>query len=273
MSRTLPTKTIPFLQNPSRMTPHSRWLTACWIVITPREITSQTTVSRGLPVLGKKGTIFRLLAPEEIPETQNHEWAEYDSLQKRLADKVKEFAKVGEEARALGNLVTGIAIDTVNPNKTAKDILNTFGSRAGTSVTRAKVDTPLVYHNSQRRSFLLTFTLANLSAEDDIVQIVKLFQQYAAAEAPGAGSIFYDPPYVFNLKSYPDTRLIDMPYAALESVQATYKAPFKNGMPSTCELNLEFKDIEPLFANTIKTHSLIDVVTEGIPEGVKGIFR
>lgn len=273
MARQLPKKTIPYIQNPSRMTPHARWITACWIVITPREITSQTTMSRGLPVLGKKGTIFRFLAPEELPDTQNHEWAEYDSLQKRLADKVKQFAKIGEEGRALTNAVKKIAKDTINPNKTAKSIYNNLPGAAATSVTRAKVDAPLVYMSSQRRSFLLNFTLANLSAEDDIVQIVKLFQQYAAAEAPGAGSIFYDPPYVFNLKSYPDTRLIDMPYAALESVQATYKAPFKNGMPSTCELNLEFKDIEPLFANTIKTHSLIDVVTEGIPDSVKSIFR
>ena len=272
MSRTLPTKTIPYIQNPSRMTPHARWINACWVVITPREVTSQTTVSRGLPVLGKKGTIFRFLAPEEIPENQNHEWAEYDSLQKRLADKVREFAKVGEEARALSGLAKKTFSDAIDSTKTAKDIFTTFGSAAGTGVTRAKVDAPLVYMNSQRRSFLLTFTLANLSAEDDIVQIVKLFQQYAAAEAPGAGSIFYDPPYVFSLKSFPDTRLIDMPYAALESVQATYKAPYKNGMPSHCELNLEFKDIEPLFANTIKTHSLINVISD-MAESVTGVFK
>jgi hypothetical protein len=48
-----------------------------------------------------------------------------------------------------------------------------------------------------------------------------------------------------------------MQAAALTSVQATYKAPFVNGVPVWADLHLTFTDIEPLttasFSNNIST--------------------
>jgi len=261
MARTLPPRTIPYIQHPSRSVPQALFATANWIVLVPREITSQTTISRGVPTLGRKGTVFRFLAPEEIPETQNHSWDEYESVQKRIAEKVREFAKIGEEANAVARAGINTGKELVNTDRSASRWYNSLGSIAGTEVIRAKVDTPLVYQNSERREFTLTFDIVNIAAEEDVVRTVKLLQQYAAPESPGTGSISYQPPFVFSVNSTPDTRIVDMRYAALTSIQSTYKPPYLFGRPMHVELTLTFRDIEPLFANTIRYTSLINVIS------------
>lgn len=258
--RTIPEKTIDNVQIPSNIQQAS-FSNANWIVMTPREITSQTTITRGLPLLGKKGTVFKFLAPEEITDTQNHEWDVYESVQKRIAEKVREFAKIGEEGSSVIKAAINTGKEAINPERSASRWYNSLGRIAGTEVIRAKVDTPLVYANSERRNFTLTFNLLNVSITDDIVRTVKLLQQYAAPESPGVGSISFQPPFIFSVASTPDQRIVNLKYAALRSVQSTYRPPYIQGTPMHVELTLEFQDIEPLFANAIRYTSKVNVVT------------
>lgn len=259
MARKLPETNKTNITIPSQGVPHTLFKDAMWIEMIPREISSQTTLSRGLPSLGKRGTIFKFIAPLEIAETQNHVWDEYDSLQKRLAEKVRDFAKIGEDAKALLKVGKNVVSEIYNPEGSARNLYNSLGGIAATGVVRAKVDAPLVYSNSERREFNITFQLVKITKKDDVVEAVKLIEQYASPESSGPGSIFYEPPYVFSIKSIPDKRVITIDYAALTSVQPTYHQPYIDGAPVRCDLTLTFKDMAPLFASAIEKAHLIKV--------------
>lgn len=262
------TKTDPsekkFIQIPGGYAQHAAFKDALWIKLVARELISQSTLNRGDITLGKIGTTFRFLAPEEIAETHNHQWDEYDSLQKRLLEKVKGFAKIGEEAGELKNLVMNsqkileAGGRGANFSQRAQNVVNAAAGQTAGRVIHSKVDAPLVYINSTRREIQFTFDLPKLSETDSPMEAVQLIQQYAAPRIKGGNSIFINPPYIFQVTSEPPG-LINYGYCALESVQPTWMTPYRFGEPLMCKLTLSFKDLSPLFASTIKKGSIITV--------------
>ena len=50
-----------------------------------------------------------------------------------------------------------------------------------------------------------------------------------------------------------------MEYAAITSIQPTWKEPYRFGIPIVCELTISFTDMSPLFKKTLETGSIINV--------------
>jgi len=256
-------------QNPTgKSFPHSGFKDAMWVHMTPKHIMSQTTANRGGTIrYDSVGPTFKFLAPENIAETITHSWEAYDSMQSRLMEKVKAGVKLSEDVRALKALGKGagstgkkVLKDLASGKDVGNTAMNTLsGLPLATRIPNAKVDTPLVYTTSGRREWNLTFFLASSSdPKKEIVEPIKELMKYSS---PGLkkGSIFIDFPWVFQISTQPG-ELILAKAAALESVQPTWKTPYINGLPTNVELTLTFKDLSPLFRQTIEIGGLVTII-------------
>ena len=260
------------VKSPQGNFPHSGFKDALWIIMKPLKLESQNTTGRGGSIKidrteKGKGPTFKFLAPDNIAETVAHEWGNYDSMQSRLMEKYKSAMKLGEDVRAIKNIgVKKIISDISKGDTTGEKISSVIGNlNVGTNVVKAKVDTPLAYVTSNRRQWDLTFNMAAWSDPyKEIVKPVKELMKYSSP-AQGKGQIAFEFPWIFKLSSEPGG-LILADHAALTSVQPTWKAPYRNGFPTSCELLLVFMDLSPLFRNTIQYGGIINVIKPKIPE-------
>jgi len=237
-----------------------------WIIFTPFKITYQSVAAQRGSAMNtvRAGEQIKLLAPDSIMYTHSHSWGEYESMASRLLSKYSEFAKMKNEGNALGSALPNIAKqigtgateiakgnygDAASQAKGALDSLH--GGLSGAAVANVKVDLPLVFQGSERRSFTFEFNLLAISdPKAEVYDIVRNFELYAAAQSKG--QVDLDPPYVFNLRTEPGD-IINVDKAALESVQPTWKAPYsKEGYPYSCNLTLTFKDMSPLYRRTLE---------------------
>lgn len=247
--------------------PQGNFTNALWIRMRPIKLESQSTAGcgGGISLGSESNPTFIFLAPDSIAENVSHGWEAYESVQSRLAEKVRSVAKTTGEINALKKSFNSIekvtsTFEALASSKGINEFMRTTLSKVkGAEVPKMKVDTPLVYTNSKRRDWIFNF---NLLAEGnnpkrDIIDVVQDLMKYSAPESLGGISI--NLPYIFNLSTYPHD-YIRSNYTALESVQPTYKGPYINGYPSLCELQLTFKDLSPLFRSTIQTGSIINVI-------------
>ncbi len=235
-----------------------------WIHIRPIKLESQHTAGSGGSIsLGSESCpTFIFLAPDSISENISHSWENYESVQSRLAEKVRSIAKMSGEMSALANSAKienlTKTFKSLKSSKGVTDIMRTtLNAVEGTSVPKIKVDTPLVYTNSKRRDWSFTFNLISEGdPKRDIIDPVQDLMKYSSPET--LSSIDINLPYIFNLSTQPHD-YIRSTHTALESVQPIWKGPYIDGYPSMVELQLTFKDLSPLFRNTIETGSIITV--------------
>jgi hypothetical protein len=242
--------------------PHSGFgRNALWICMRPMEIEKQTTGKGGLGItFSDKRDIFKFLAPAEIMETLAHGWEEYESMTSRLQEKLKTVMKLGAEIDAIGDVVGKVGkILTAPKSKISKTSqLRGAITSVKSDVVAARVDTPLVYQSSERREWNFTFQLLSDSDPiEDVVWPVKEIMRYSCPEA-GIVDIDIKFPYVFKLYTEPGG-LFFADYAALTSVQPTWKEPYRHGYPTSCDLTLTFKDMSPVFRSLIARSRLVNV--------------
>jgi hypothetical protein len=247
---------------------------ALWIVIKAYKITSQAAIQRGSGIKREPvGDTFKFLAPLEILETLNHEWAEYDSLATRLAQKIataqRDLSEGGQALQGLTEEVGG-AIGKWIKGEGAGGVQNVLSKAAGRvegiSVKQRKVDAALVYTNSGRRTYQFTFNLVDEgNPSSDIVEVVNKISRFSCAKAPAQG-VDFENPYIFEVTTEPNQFLV-IKNAALESVQPTYKSPYRDGYPTACELTLSFKDLDPLYRNNLNVAEGRISVSSNIPLG------
>jgi hypothetical protein len=254
---------------------------AMWIHMKAKKITDQTTAGRGGSIAGgADGAEFVFLGPDSISENIGHTWDEYDSIQSRVANKVRDAAKLGAELKSLGGGLSKFNVGDISKVFTAS--MDNFGSAAETlvkgaynavashSIPKIKVDTPLYYGGSERRQLTLEFSLAVESVEDDersnprrsnpkrdVLDVVQDLMRYSAASSKGDVDIEF--PYYFEVWSEPG-RAINYTTAALMAVQPTWTGPWLGGYPIACKVSLVFKDISPLYRQTITRGSIINIV-------------
>lgn len=244
------------IQIPGKGFPQGAWESAMWINIQAKQLTGMHTGGRGGNLqIGRKGSTFKFLAPPNILETHNHQWQEYASIQSRLLSKIVAFSTATEQyGGAWKNLKTSWNNAKTIPS--GKQMINILQKLGDVPVPKYKIDTPLAYSNSQRREYQLTFTLADAGDGTEMVNAIKLLQMYAAPESVNEISMEY--PYVFGVKTEP-FNIINMEYAAITSIQPTWKEPYRFGIPIVCELTISFTDMSPLFKKTLETGSIINV--------------
>jgi len=173
----------------------------------------------------KIGGPYELLMPKTFSTTISHTWENVDQLGTRFMQKYNKIQTLVEDAKNVNNVVT------------------------------RKLDTPVTFKDSNRRTLDITVELADQgSTYYDVFTPVRQLEKWSCAKK-GDGTLF-ELPYIFTVKTKTaDGRnpLISINNAALISVQPTYYGPYRNGYPSKCELTLSFKDMEPLYRTSFGT--------------------
>ena len=248
-----------------------------WIHINARKILDQYSKGQGAVRVktGAPEVQYAFLAPLAMTESISHNWAEYDSIASRIAQKVRTAAKVGAEFQGLINSFG----DNANIEDKAKGLLKNKSVNAGNlisnwvkgaynrvsphSIPKIKVDTPLYYENSNRRQ--LTFEVLLLAEKDprfDVVEPIKDLMKYSSPNLLGRGGVDIEFPYMFEVYTRPK-EWIRYSTLALTAVQPTYNQPYIGGYPSNAILQLTFMDMSPLYRGAIESGSVINVIKSG----------
>jgi len=231
-----------------------------WVQITVKEILSLSNNTRNVSSYITPGSTiatYKLIAPNDIQDNINHEWVDYEnSIVGRAADLTKTLTGIKKEAGSLGKGALGGDIHQI------KAALNTDIS----GQVMKKVDKPLVYTGTARREYPFAFVFADMGdTYNDVMKVAHEFREYASASMDGdvLGIKF---PYICEIKTVCSNPSNDIPIvhiknAAITNVQAVYQGPYRNGFPSRCELNLQFRDMAPTYRSsysqgqaTVTTH-------------------
>lgn len=230
-----------------------------WVYLIASELREQKAYARGKKqiVTGARLAEWKLLASKEIVESVSHDWGEYESIGSRLSQKIgelktglKEFGAVKEGAVKAGKEIVG---------GSAESAARAFAAGLTSSnVPKWKVDTSLIYKDSKRMEYSLTFHLAqlpNTTPYDAVFKPVRRLEELSCASLAG-DFIGINFPAVFRVYTSPGD-IINIKYAALTAVQPTWREPFKNGYPISCELQLTFVDIEPLYRSSFESRGRV----------------
>jgi len=212
------------------------WADSCvWIEVTPKKLSNQNTnkiTTVLLEDITNDDTVrkYTFLAPKDMQETVNHTWDPLENVQSVLSQKL---AGVGNVTNQNANVY--------------------------------KIDTPLLYKDTSRRSFSFIFNLVwsgKGTPFSEVVEPVRNLLRWSSPILPG-GNIYgvtgldnvqavskVTIPYVFTLRTKTGSgtplEIFNIKAAALTSVQPTYSPPYINGYPSRAEVTLTFSDIEPI---------------------------
>lgn len=266
------------VQRPKQLDPWASpaWQTnATWVQMKARKIVDQLSSGRGGQIAGgEDGATFVFLAPPNFGENIGHTWSAYDSIQTRIAEKAIQAAKLGRDVVSIAesskgflgaegqNKVKGLFNQTGNYGTALESVVrNAYNSTVGHTVPKIKVDKPLIYTDSQRRQLVLQFDMvAENDPKNDILDVVQDLMKYSSAGISDKSNIDIEFPYFFEVTTTPG-EAINYKTCALISVQPTYSGPWRKGFPGTCQLQLTFQDISPLFRQTIQSGSLINVIS------------
>jgi len=240
-----------------------------WIKLIARPIEKQASWARSdkAPISGKKREFeLNFLAPNEIQEIVSHEWGPYESVASKIAEKAAWAGRFGNEIKNINNQFQNY-MKRLDQNKAfSPQIASDYQRRgffnsmqavgralSGADVRQQRVDSALVYKNSERRKYDFVLYLADMGVSDlydEIIYPVKLLQFLSTPtqDIEGGNKALADikAPFYFEISTWP-INYIKVKYAACTLVQPTWKGPYVNGIPSHCELHLSFVEIEPLW--------------------------
>ena len=224
-----------------------------WFIIEARELIEETAYAKGqdggLKIGDEVLQDWKFLAPISIQENLVHEWVPWETIASRLAG-------IGKEYSQLKNNVSGI-YRSFEKGINEGSVGSAWRGLSSLSKSKTKVDTPLVYENSQRREWTFTFNLiTDEDSQSEIYAPVIELELYSSPKKVNDG-IDIELPSVFDIRTEApesdfNTGFIYAEHTALTSIQPTYMAPYdKNGYPMRCELTLTFKELPPLYQDSI----------------------
>jgi hypothetical protein len=247
-----------------RGTQHAFFADALWIVIRPKKIKTLAALNRGGEDLGDYHIdTFKFLAPNEIMENIGHEWSEYESVASRVAQKVADISKTIREVKGMGKAYT--------QTERKADVMGTAMAAVAEvmrtqSVYQRKIDAALTYTDSPRRQYTFPFTLVDEGNPNiDIIDPINRLKRLSCSERRGL--VNYSLPYIFEVYSEPN-QFLHVKNAVITAIQPTFKGPYRNGFPSTADLELTFMDLDPLYRTTfdkVSKVSISDTLMRHIP--------
>lgn len=209
-----------------------------WIYLIPKKVTYiKPSTKEGILTTIQSETIdeeMAFLAPMEFMESTVHDWQPSENIGSKLLETFSSAART-------------VSLDT-----------NAY-----------KVDTPLIYRNSERRKFECLIHLSVYKDPyKDVLEPVNKLRKYSSPSFNEDSSLNtkVEIPTVFGIKTKmgtTETPLVNIKNAALLSVSPTFRGPFINGNPSYCELTLSFEDMEPLSKRSFEGEPIITVTGGG----------
>lgn len=248
-----------------------------WISMKPKKILDQYTKGAGTYATEDIPVEFLFLAPLALSENIVHRWESYESVSSRLAQKARSIAKLANEGRALWNAGKRLfnqdaatAASKLSENGLSVEdwVRDAYNNVPGSQIPKVKIDTPLYYANSERRQIIFEFQLFNESIQgydpDQILlKPIQEMMKYSSPDLIKEGGIDIEFPYMWEVKSLPQ-QFILYKTCVLTAVQPTWNSPYVNGYPISCNLQLTFQDLSPLYAGTIEYGSIINVKSDSV---------
>jgi len=279
MARNLPNQIRyqrPMSLSPWASKPEGTGNGSVWISMKPRKILDQFSKGAGTIATQELNTEFVFLAPLNLNENIVHHWEAYESVASRMAQKVRSAVKLGSEVK--GMLKVGKEMNLADISKSGESEGRSIESFVNTAYKYApnsrippiKVDTPLYYTNSDRRQIVFEFQLfhekTSGTPEDMLINPIKELMKLSSPDLKSDINIEF--PYMWTIKTIPN-EFIKYTTCALTSVQPTWNSPYINGLPSSVNLMCTFTDMSPLYAGTIETGSIINVISEQEAKAMK----
>lgn len=197
--------------------------------------------------------IFKFIAPNEISESIAHTWEPYENTSTKIAEGFKKFT----EGITAGEASVDAVVDLLKGNK--------FISSG--QIANTRIDTPLVYTNSERRKYDFTFNLTIWNDDSRILNGIQKLKKYSSPLKKD-DIVQIKTPHVFEIKTYP-AEFINISqdggtgYAALTSIQTVFKGPYlTSGYCTNCELQLSFQELSPIFDTDFKDITSVKKITE-----------
>jgi hypothetical protein len=241
------------------------------VEIIAKKLRGQSAHSRGPNAIrtGSERASWRFVMPNDIADTISHTWEPYESIATRLAqtsaDIHRTASTVGHLAAGGRTLADGIAKTLDGGDASVEAMKSVIRQGVGvamgqdlTSMMNYRIDTPLLYKDSQRRQFSLIFELGAYDKKVTRFQIFDAIRKLQELSCPEMTDDFISIrfPAVFNVRTVPNP-IIKINHAALQAVQTNWKPPYKNGYPLVTELQLTFIDIEPLFRRSFERGGIV----------------
>jgi hypothetical protein len=240
---------------------------AAWVRIKSREVKHHTALATedndGGLILGDWGPEWQFLAPESVMESLNHTWEPWETIASRLAGKGKEFQNMLSQATSI---IEAFKSSNAYGDGLDQTVSNLFKNISGQEKPNYKVDTPLVYENTERREWTMQFNLTSvdLSTQTEMIEAVNWLRNYTL---PVRNAKYYglgiELPYIFEVYiEGSDSFDVQTKYCAITSFQPTFLGPYIKYYnpnqtsestviePSRVELTLTFKEISPRYATT-----------------------
>jgi hypothetical protein len=238
---------------------------AAWMRIRSREVKHHTALATedndGGLILGDWGPEWQFLAPESIMESLNHTWEPWETIASRLAGKGQEYQNIATQIKTVKDALTPANID----GGISQIVGDAFKTISGQQRPNYKVDTPLVYENTERREWTMQFNLTSVDihTQTEMMEAVYWLRNFSL---PVRNEKYYglgiELPYIFEV--YIEGSMVFdfmVKYCAITSFQPTFLGPyiaFKKEKPgedkkpeaSRVELTLTFKEISPRYATT-----------------------
>jgi len=237
------------------------------------DMTKTTETSMAITLKKARWYKFKFLASQELMENLSHTWESYDSIASKLAGVYASLVySTKEQLRGLlpkanqQNFELKQIPGILGVGKKALSDANKPGGKGAIArvgqflndynksgyVAQYRVDTPLVYKGSERRSFELIFNLINQDAggnHQNVVLPVKLLEMLSSPSYNATPDANFNAdillPYLFTIRTWPGDLLV-CDLAVLKSVNPTWRGPWIDGYPSRCELRLSFTEYRPL---------------------------
>lgn len=247
-----------------------------WISMKPNKILDQYSKGAGSISSVEATEEFLFLAPLALNEAISHNWEAYESVASRLAQKVRSVSKLTAETRGLvevfgkgadiGTMTNNVKQLVANSSGVGRAVENVsrqiYNKTGGHNIPKIKIDTPMYYTNSEHRQLVLDFQLFNepisKDPEESLISPIKKLMKYSSPAHKGGIDIEF--PYFFEVKTVP-IPFINMPTCALTGIIPTWSAPYIKGVPSSVALQLTFRDLSPLYRQTITQGTIINVVS------------
>lgn len=194
-----------------------------WIKIQPKKVNNVLVQNIKRLSTTPEGDSYIFLAPNEMQQTLNHTWEPMENILSSISQAI-----------------------TSTSNK-----LN-----QGTNVY--KVDTPLLYKDSDRREWSFLFVLVFTGKEgsnpyNEVIKPINELKKYSSPQLQSTKTTQskVQLPYVFSIKSMTGegkniNNLVNIDTAALTSIQPSYIGPYIDGYPIKVDLTLTFREIDPI---------------------------
>lgn len=248
--------------------------TFLWCYIDAYANDQKTTLARlmtsdAIPRKGEPLVSFEFLMEDKLDYSISHTWDSGTDFVSNMSQKIVNGVNESSAIQAMIKLPQNLTNtqNAINGDESKwgdpMTVLKKGAVLTASSGTQLRMDEAKLFKNTERQILTLNFTLGVWKSSsgssytdklyNDIVLPVKSLQWCSSAYAKDLFTIEY--PSIFSLKIKTENgskSLLEMEYCVCTAVQPTFKAPWVNGMPMTCDLTLTFENLLPIYKQTFQ---------------------